>query len=267
MKRRSVAFGHASSVLFIFGVALGSACDDGERLSAVGPEIFGDPPIGTPLNFEEAVLGQTSTSRRVLRIGNRGLALLVLQDIRVEGPGADHFRLGLRPQTIAPGQFGSLDIRFAPTTAAEHSAQLVVDSNDVRQSEAIWPLHGAARNPCRIEASPSFQNFLLGEVRTVTVQASADHRCEITNIQTDRALFAVIDEPPLPYEIPAGQSATFDVQHVAIGVQPSGTPTRELVFREREGTEAKVVLAGVPPVVGCLRASRKTSSRVGVPLG
>ncbi|MEM7676315.1 MAG: hypothetical protein AAF449_09970, partial [Myxococcota bacterium] len=36
---------------------------------------------------------------------------------------------------------------------------------------------------------------MLGEIRTVTVRASDDHRCVITNIQTDRAMFAVVDEP------------------------------------------------------------------------
>ncbi|MEM7676316.1 MAG: hypothetical protein AAF449_09975 [Myxococcota bacterium] len=129
-----------------------SACESEERLSIVGPEIFGEPAIGTPLVFEEVVLDRTRPSSQVLRIGNRGQGILTVNDVRLEGTSADHFRLGLRPRAVAPGQFGTLDIEFTPTETAAHEAQLIIASNDVRRPRAVWPQQGNARNPCSIEA-------------------------------------------------------------------------------------------------------------------
>ena len=253
---RALTLGPCLRAMLVLFFALSvTACEETSRFSFVGPEIFGEPEAGTAIVFDEVVLGRTTAEPRIVRIGNRGQADLIVTDLRLQGEGAEQFRLLGRPSALAPGQFGEIFIEFEPTAPVEHNATLVVRSNDAERGEVSWPLVGPAREPCSISAGPDFQNFQVGEIREVTIQAAASYKCVITGIQTDRNLFEILNEPEAPFEIAAGEQLTLQVQHINASVQPGGTPTREMLIRELEGTEAVVILAGEPPVQGCLSAS------------
>lgn len=231
-------------------------CGDGSTgLTTLTPEIYGEPPVGTVLEFEEVVLERTRDDRRqVLRVGNRGDSTLRITSVRIEGPGADQFRIISSPARLAPGQINEVFFAFEPNAPAEHTPSLVIASNDPDRPEVAWPIRGPAREPCSISAEPAFQNFLLGEIRQVVVSAGPATNCVITGIETDRGIFDIINEPVFPYELAAGTSLTLDVQHTDASIEPSGAPTREFLVRELEGTEARVFLAGEEPLFGCLEA-------------
>ena len=250
--RHSRIDGAQALIILTLGFTLLSGCEGEGTLTLVRPEIFGEPAAGTTVVFDQVVLGRTEVDPQIVRVGNRGDAPLSINEVRIDGAGAAGFQVLAKPTTLAPGQQGEIYVRFAPTEPLEYSGTLVVSSNDVDRAEIAWPLAGPARNPCSIAATPAFQNFLLGEIRQVVIQASFDHKCVITGLETDRSLFTILDEPVLPVEIPAGESLALNIQHTALSIQPGGTPTRELFIRELEGTEDVVILAGVPPVESCL---------------
>ena len=174
--------------------------------------------------------------------------------VSLDGAAADQFRIIATPSPIAPNGVGEVFLAYEPTGAAEHSATLTLTSDALNTRIISWTLQGTTREPCRLEAGPSFQNFLLGEIKTVTITAGDNYKCTITSIAVDRGIFDVVNEPELPFDIPAGESFVLEVQHTEPSISASGAPTRDLLIRELEGTEARVFLAGEPPVFGCLEA-------------
>jgi hypothetical protein len=232
-------------------ILVSAACGGDDGLVRVRPRIVTEPPAGTELVFGEVVLGRSETDPVIVVVGNVGEGPLELEAVRIEGAAASHFRISSHPRALAPGQRGEVFVRFEPTAFGDHSATLIIESNDTATPEVRFPIRGPAREACRISMGPPHQSFLLGEIRTVTVTAESSFECKIVRIFTDRNLFDVVDEPELPVVIPPGGSLALDVQHVNVSHAP-GIPVRELRVKESEGSEIAVTFEGEPPVYGCL---------------
>ncbi|MBK6685566.1 MAG: choice-of-anchor D domain-containing protein [Deltaproteobacteria bacterium] len=227
-----------------------AGCEDDPGLGLVRPKLVLSPEAGATLQFDEVVVGRSVVDPRVIQIGNDGDGNLNVEDVIVDGVGAAHFRVSSRPRVLLPGQRGEIFVRFEPTAVGIHEAQVVIRTNDQTSPEAKLGLYGPAREPCAITAGPSRQSFLLGEIKKVTISAVTTHECEVNRLFTDRALFEILNEPELPFTIPAGGSYDLEVQHIAVSGQP-GTPVRELRVKETEGSEAIVTFEGEPPLYGC----------------
>lgn len=233
--------------LFVFA----AACQDDGNLSGVRPDMVLTPPAGTPLVFEDVVLGRAEGEPMVVTAENRGDFDLVLAAVRLDGPNAGDFVVTSAPERVAPGNTGEIFVRFAPSVPGERAATLVIDSNDADLPTASFPLAGTAREACRLSMEPRHLIFALDDVQEVSVTAETTTDCAVEQILLDRTLFAILEEPALPWLIPAGQTETLMIQHTAISRQP-GIPTRELRLRESEGTEAVMTLEGEAPLSGCL---------------
>lgn len=225
-------------------------CNDEGSLGLVKPKLVLDPEAGNTLVFDEVVVGRSVVDPRIVTVANEGDGKLDLEEVLIEGAGAGHFRVSSRPRALLPGQRGEIFVRFEPTVIGTHEAQLVIKTNDPNRPEAKLGLSGPAREPCAITAGPERQSFLLGEIRKVTISAVSTHDCEVNRLFTDRALFEILNEPEVPFTVPAGSSYDLDVQHIAVSAQP-GTPVREFRVKESEGTEAVVSFEGEPPLYGC----------------
>jgi hypothetical protein len=92
------------------------------------------------LDFGQVALGMSS--RRVLRISNFGFSELQVVDLQASG---NEFRLfSAAPFVVSPFGFVELTVEFAPETAGDLSADLLIQSNDPQQPEVHVPLVGRA---------------------------------------------------------------------------------------------------------------------------
>ena len=239
---------------FAVVVAAQTGCDDSSNLNSVTPDLEADPEPGSWIDFDELIYGELPVDPRYIRIGNVGEGPLVFQQASLRGQDADQFRVTSVPETLAPGAEGRLYARFEPTVTGTLTADLVLLSNDPDESEVVWKLRGAARDPCDLEASPPHHLFALGDIRTVTLKTAGTYRCVVTSLSVDAALFTLVNLPSLPLVLEPGETFDLQVQLTGTTLNP-GAPIRQLRVRERDGSEVTVSLQGETPLYGCLSVS------------
>ena len=233
------------------GAGWSTGCEDSGVLVSLQPEIEVIPPPGTELVFDEVVFGvREDPAPNILTVLSRGSGPLELRAVDLEGEGADQLRVSSFPDRIAVGADGEIFLRFEPTVTGTATAELVLRTNDLDESELRWPVRGSARDPCRLELSPPHQLFTLNEVREVTVTAASSRDCLVTDALVDESLFRFVDLE-LPFLVPAGRSAAIRVRHEGFALQ-AGRPVRRMIVKEAEGSEAAVSLEAVEPLFGCL---------------
>lgn len=257
---QSTLLARVSAALTVAMLSTATAgCEESGGLVSLIPDIEVAPEAGSRLLFEDVVLGVSGPAEpRTITIRNAGTGPLEISGVSIVDvgsdsalSGADQFRVSSFPAVLSPGAEGLLFVRFEPTITATASARLLLESNDPDERQLTFVLQGYARDPCRLQATPSHQVFILNEVKDVTLTSASSYRCVINSLATDESLFSLIDPPEMPFVIEAGESRTLDVQHSGTTIQP-GVPIRQLRVRESEGTERVVSFEGEPPIFGCL---------------
>jgi hypothetical protein len=227
-------------------------CEGDQGFVALRPKLVLDPAAGSTLTFEDVVIGRTTAEPQVVQVRNTGDGTLIFSAVQVEGEGAGALFVSSAPEQLNPGARGEIFIRFEPTLPGDYTARLVVESNDGTTPRAELTLVGVAKDPCALALTPAHQSFLLGEIKTLTIENASASDCRVNNILTDRALFDFVEAPELPLDIPAHASHTLEIQHVNVTRSP-GVPVREIRVKESQGTEAVATFSGEPPVYGCFQ--------------
>ncbi len=254
--RRSIADRrrHAAGVaLWCTGLLL-AGCGEDNTLSLVRPRLELAPEPGTTMTFDPVVLTRSKAAPLFIRAGNSGDGVLRFERIEIEGPDAADFELTDKPVQIVPGAEEEIWFRFQPVTPGEKQAVLRLVSNDPDRPDVSYPLVGPAREPCVIFANEQRLLFQVGEKRTVTLRSLSSNACTIDRVFVDQSVFPLTNLPEVPFVISGGQELTFEVEHRAVRPQFPGAPVRELLVRESEGTELRILLEGEPPLSGCLSA-------------
>jgi hypothetical protein len=242
------------AMLCVFSVGLClSACDEGDTISLLTPDLEVSPDPGSRLEFDQVVLTRTKVGPIRVRLKNNGPGPLTVENVRIEGTGANAFIVTQAPSLVIAGQTKEVVVRFDPVSPGDHEAKLVMTTNDSEFPSVHFVLAGNAREPCVLFADKSRLAFLAGETHEIKLRSLSSQACVIDRVFVDRSLFPISDEPALPFSIPGGGSLTLALTHLAAATTP-GIPVRELLIRESEGSEILVLLEGEAPLSGCLTA-------------
>jgi hypothetical protein len=233
----------------LFACALLAGCPDEGTLGRVSPIAVLTPPPGTPLVFEEVVLGKNKAEPRIVNTANEGDAdLIVSAYLESEGP----IRVSSVNKRVIPGDDGEVFLRFEPAVHGTTENVLVVMTNDPKVPEARYPVTGPARERCKLSAWPPYQRFRLHETREVSIFNDSLTDCEITRFfMEDEKLFKVLDAPAIPAVIPALGEMKLHVEHPR-RTELAGPPVRQLHLKEKDGTELIVSFEGALPLWDCL---------------
>lgn len=113
----------------------------------------------TALDFGEVMTSKESKTA-TLRVRNLGLAQLNISSIGVTGGGSpqEFFASGmLAPTAIPAGGEAALVVQFTPLSDGNRTASLVVQSNDVDESQVTIPLRGRGVRVADIMVNPRAQ--------------------------------------------------------------------------------------------------------------
>lgn len=119
------------------------------------------------LNFGAVFLSQTSVSQTVT-ISNTGEANLYIQTVGISGTSANMFAVeggtcGNAPFVISPDISCTIDVSFTPSAPGNHSASLVVQSDDPDAASLQIVLSGEG-----VQALPSITQGTVGTTITFT---------------------------------------------------------------------------------------------------
>lgn len=119
-----------------------SVGDAGQIDFTLAPELVLPRLAATPasLDFGEVQAGQLSTVH--LNVENRGSTPLVLSSIALDGSPAFTLTAPALPFTLEPGQGVSLTVSFAPPSAGNYSASLLVVTGEPEDQNLAVPLTG-----------------------------------------------------------------------------------------------------------------------------
>ncbi len=230
---------------------LATAACEGDQVARQAPKLVLVPETDTVIDFGVVTIGDPVDGARVL-VRNEGNAALVFSRVFVESP-----QLGTvgAPTTIAPDSGSSLEILLNPTTAGLVEDALVFESNDPERPIAKLEIRADVRAPCSLAFTPSSAQLAIDEVVSLRLENTSSSECEIVELDTDEAFFALLDPPELPYTLEAGGWRPIDVRHTGAAFQ--GRPVRQLTARAVGGARATATLAGQERT-RCLSVDRDT---------
>lgn len=119
--------------------AAAGACGDGPGAAAV---VRLSP---ARLDFGQLAVGASAT--RAFDLTNAGGGALEVVAARLEGDGAAAFTLGPWPAPLSPDETGQVAVVFAPTSAGELRARLVLETS-AREGEVVALVVGRGQTPC-----------------------------------------------------------------------------------------------------------------------
>lgn len=128
----------------LLGAALLGACSD-STLKALEPTVVVEPEV---IVFDGLVVGEPASAR--VRVGNTGRADLHLDGVEIDGP----FHVRTEPVTLPSGATELVWVELTPTGSADHTAELVVRTDDPERPEVRVPVTAAPRAP-EIRATPT----------------------------------------------------------------------------------------------------------------
>ena len=100
---------------------------EGPTVDGPQPDIKLDPE---QMSFGWRLVGCPAEPEEVT-VTNVGDSTLQVNEIRVEGAGADMFSIDGAPEALAPGESFSFDVGFTARAVADYNVEVVVDSEPI----------------------------------------------------------------------------------------------------------------------------------------
>ncbi len=194
------------------------------------------------LDFGTVQVGQSAT--KTLTIGNSGNAAAVISQLNVSGDAAFTYSGVTLPATIQPNASVQVNVTYAPTSATDPSATLVLVAN-TPQSISV-NLVGSASGGSDLVASPGsldFGSLAAGQTatQTLTLTDTGTVAATITQIQVNGATDFSYSGANLPLSIAPNASATLSVTYSA---PASGSSSATLVVTDGQPLPLSVPLSG-----------------------
>lgn len=178
----------------------------------------GNPQITTNVNsldFGNTIIG--TSSDRTLQITNTGTANLIISNFNITNPRYQIFPSNI-PDTIAPSQSKSYNVRFTPTVFDTTSGQLRITSNDAVTSVKVVSLYGKGvfsgayigLSSNSFDYSSRRMNSLSGFTFNVTNQGSAPLQINSVTCSTLRFRFDTLNAA-FPITIDTQKTRTFRI--------------------------------------------------------
>jgi P pilus assembly chaperone PapD len=209
--------------------------------NAGAPDIVISP---TSHNFGSLAVG--SSMSQVFVVRNRGTAPLNVTGMSLQGVHANQFAIesGGAPFTLAPGEERNVSIKYAPTSAGNKNATLVIFNNDPTESILRVQLSGSVGVP-DITVTPmslNFGNVVLGAYanRNLVVRNDGNAYLFLTlfSMENHQNQYG-FDSGTLSVLAP-GQSGTIQITFAPTSV---GTKTATFVIRSNDPDEVGVSVA------------------------
>ncbi|MFN3820765.1 MAG: choice-of-anchor D domain-containing protein, partial [bacterium] len=150
-------------------------------------------------DFGDVEIGQVETWSLTIR--NRGDGALVISRMVIEGNEAFIGDFGEMPITIMPGGAYSVEISFRPEEEREHSAQMIIESNDPDNEELRVNLSGRGVIILRPDIAVEPLDLDFGEVplgqraeEFVTISNEGEGELVISDVVVDNERFSVVFE-------------------------------------------------------------------------
>jgi hypothetical protein len=111
--------------------------------TGITPDVHVNP---SSLTFDQQMVNSDSSVQIVI-LTNRGSALLTIDRVGLTGSNPDHFGLATDcPNSLAPGQNCTIDVRFRPAVVGNHSATLTISSDAAGSPQSVL-LNGIGTAP------------------------------------------------------------------------------------------------------------------------
>jgi hypothetical protein len=197
----------------------------GEGVGDPVPDIYAAPQ---QVDFGDLVVGGVSGWAEVT-IANVGPGQLELDSALLVDGSQFELDAGTLPGSLAMGQSLMVSVRFVPTTAGDHSDQIVVDSNDPDEDPLMVPLLGSGTSDASGDAPVAVcgLDFSALPLTSVSFDGSSSYDPEGSSLTFSWTLAT-----------PAGSSASFGVSDVAgpsFALDLAGTYTGTLTATDSSG--------------------------------
>lgn len=130
------------------------------------PSVSADP---STVEFGAVGVGESTTATVELAVGGAPVAF---DSLAVAGDEHDAFDITAAPGTVGPGETGSVEVAFLPTTASDHAATVEAPDLEGQDGPLISLAGTALSGPPELAVSPEsvrFDDVAVGETATATV--------------------------------------------------------------------------------------------------
>ncbi|MGH9868475.1 MAG: choice-of-anchor D domain-containing protein [Candidatus Polarisedimenticolia bacterium] len=207
--------------------------------------------VAEQVDFGSIFTGATAV--RSIAVENHGTDVLHVASIAADLP---EFSADPAAFSLPPGGFREVTLTFAPSSAADFSGSLVIDSDDVASPVLAIPITGTGLPAPVLEVQPASMSVTLvagtDEAQTLTVSNPGESDLEVSLSARTTGPVAFLAVSPLSATVPPGESMTFSVHldtaglamgsHVGAIDVSSNDPVAPLV-------SVPVTLTVVPPPV------------------